>query len=102
MSSIVSTEIKEVPFAVYASMHTVCVYGWPAMLLRLIEYQDWRKIGMADMLLLYTILKIVRSDTSEYAISFLKKREREAKEKFEWCFGPKSQPFFVSFETAFD
>lgn len=37
-------------FAVYASMHTVCVYGWPAMLLRLIEYQDWSlKIGMADM-----------------------------------------------------
>ena len=53
-------------------MHTVCVYGWPAMLLRLIEYQDWRKIGMADMLP-YTILKIVRSDTSEYAISFLRK-----------------------------
>ena len=49
---VVSTEIKEVPFAVYARMHTVCVYGWPAMLLRLIEYQDWRKIGMADMLLL--------------------------------------------------
>ena len=72
---VVSTEIKEVPFAVYASMHTVCVYGWPAMLLRLIEYQDWRKIGMADMLLLYTILKIVRSDTSEYAISFLRKKK---------------------------
>jgi hypothetical protein len=43
-------------------MHTLCVYGGPAMLLRLIEYQDWRKIGMADMpllLLLYSIPKIV-------------------------------------------
>ena len=33
------------------------------MLLRLIEYQDWKKIGMADMLLdVYSIPKIVRSD----------------------------------------
>ena len=60
-------------------------YGWPAMLLRLIEYQDWwKKIGMADML--YSILPrlcgLIRQNMRVYAhkihclkkeISFVKK-----------------------------
>ena len=66
-------------------MHTVCVYSGPAMLLRLIEYQDWwKKIGMADML--YSILPrlcgLIRQNMRVYAhkihclkkeISFVKK-----------------------------
>ena len=37
-----------------------------------LELEDWN--GRYE-LLLYTILKIVRSDTSEYAISFLRKKK---------------------------
>ena len=62
-----------------------------------LELEDWN--GRYE-LLLYTILKIVRSDTSEYAISFLRKKK----------FFPSIQEIWMvfwlfergSFETAFD
>ena len=51
------------------TQRVVCVYSGPAMLLRLIEYQDWKKIGMADML--YSILPrlcgLIRQNMRVYA-----------------------------------